>query len=425
MNTLTFNFLSNYLAEKQFISTDQSAFLKHHSTQTALHKVVDDWLDAMNNGMLTGLCMFDIQKCFDTLNHEILLFKLDKYGIRGLEFEWFTSYLDCRKQLVSVNNNQSKLQSLTTGVPQGSNLGPLLFLIYINDITSYLPGCSANLYADDILIYISDKNVLSLNTALQTAVNNATFWFQINKHTPNIEKTQIMLISSNTNKDKTLNLNIKIKDSLITQKSEVTYLGVTIDSHLSWIPHIYSITKKLAPKIGALSRLSHTLPKKLLCKIFTGTIQPILEYCCTVWGQVSDNKLNKLQKYQNRAARIICNNFNFNSHGIDISRSLGWLPLRDRINYLTRNLTFKCLNSLAPNYLSDYIVMHDDISERTTRLNSQLNIMVPKPNIEQFKQSFLYQGPTLWNNLPNDVKKSNSLSQFKRLYKHHLSINSM
>ena len=170
---------------------------------------------------------------------------------------------------------------------------------------------------------------------------------------------------------------------------EVIYLGVTIDSHLTWVPHINSICKKVAPKIGALSRLRYILPYESLYTVYSSIILPSLNYCCTVWGHCSNSKLSKLQGYQNR----------------------------DQINYFTSNLMFKCINSLAPHYLSNNIVMQDDITQRVTRSSNQLLVVPPGPNTEIFKQSFAYQGACLWNNLPLYVKQAPSLNQFKSRYK--------
>ena len=234
--------LFNYLLSHNFISADQSAFRKQHSTQTALHRVVDDWLESMKNGEITALCMFDLRKCFHTINHEALLFKMSKYGIIDTELQWFTSYLCNRKQQVSCNGCLSDLKSIDTGIHQGSNLGPLLFLIYINDFTSFLPDWTINLYVDDILVYISDINVINANARSQSCVNVMTSWFNINKLTVNTDKTYTMLISSQSHKDKDAPLSININGIPLVQQ-KVIYLGVTIDSHLTWVPHINSICK--------------------------------------------------------------------------------------------------------------------------------------------------------------------------------------
>ena len=151
--------------------------------------------------------------------------------------------------------------------------------------------------------------------------------------------------------------------------------------------------------------------------MYTSTIQPIFDYCCTVWGQCSDNKLKKIQKFQNRAARIILNNYDWEVNGIDLVRSLNWMTLRDRINYFSCSLMYKCINSIAPNYLSDNVLMQDIFNQRSTRTTNQCMVVIPQPRTEIFKQSFAYKGAVLWNMLPINIKLSTSLSQFKYSYK--------
>ena len=408
---------AKYLTEHNFITPDQSAFLKHHSTQTALHKVVDDWLGIIDKGDIIAICTFDLKKCFDTINHESLLFKLSKCGIKGHSLKWFSSYLTDRTQLVKCPGSTSELLPIATGIPQGSNLGSLLFLIYINDLTSYLPNCYCNLYADDIVVYVAGNNIQNVNSNLQHTVDKIVTWFHDNKLTVNIEKTYTMLISSTNHSDKGFKLDVKIGDIILSQKEEISYLGVTIDSHLTWLPHIANTCKKLAPKIGALSRLRLILPRDSLITVYNSTIQPIFDYCCTVWGQCSDNKLKKIQKFQNRAARIILNNYDWEVNGIDLVRSLNWMTLRERINYFSCSLMYKCINSIAPNYLSDNVLMQDIFNQRSTRTTNQCMVVIPQPRTEIFKQSFAYKGAVLWNMLPINIKLSTSLSQFKYSYK--------
>ena len=152
--------LVDYLDEHSFITPDQFAYLKGHSTQTCLHRVIDDWLENVNEGQITGMCMLDIAKCFDTIDHDLLLKKLSLYGIKNVEFEWFKSYLHQRKQAVLCNGQLSSFVDISSGVPQGSVLGPFLFLLFINDISNFAAnGCLINLFADDTIIYTSGDSI--------------------------------------------------------------------------------------------------------------------------------------------------------------------------------------------------------------------------------------------------------------------------
>ena len=166
-----------YLVDNEFITIDQSAYRQFHNTQTSLHRVVDDWIENICDGVLTGVCLLDIRKCFDTIDHEILLKKLNFYGIRGNEGEWFKSYLDNRAQIVNLNGKQSSKKYLSLGVPQGSVLGPILFMLYVNDLSRHVYLGTANLYADDTVIYCTGKSIDEVNEQLQMCIDDAYSWY--------------------------------------------------------------------------------------------------------------------------------------------------------------------------------------------------------------------------------------------------------
>ena len=172
----------DFLEEHSFISMDQSAYLKRHSTQTSLHRVIDDWLENVNDGAITGACLLDISKCFDSINHTILLKKLEKYGITSTEVKWFSSYLSGRKQVVKFHQETSKFCDITCGVPHGSFLGPILFLLFINEISYFaVEGCVLNIYAEDVIIYTSATSKDELESRLQVCIDNISNWYSMNK----------------------------------------------------------------------------------------------------------------------------------------------------------------------------------------------------------------------------------------------------
>ena len=197
LESLVCSHIIHYLESHDFISQDQSAYLKRHSTQTSLHRVIDDLLENINEGELTGACLLDISKCFDSINHEILLKKLEMYGFQDVELTWFKSYLYNRQQLVSFQQETSEYLDIKNGVPQGSVLGPILFLLFINDISNFtLEGCVLNMFADDVIIYASADNVELLKHKLETCVNSITRWYSNNCLSINKKKSNVMIIGS-------------------------------------------------------------------------------------------------------------------------------------------------------------------------------------------------------------------------------------
>jgi exonuclease III len=410
----------HYLTEHAFISIDQSAYLKHHSTQTSLHRVVDDWLENMNNGQITGLCFLDIQKCFDTIDHELLLSKLKCYGIKNNELTWFTSYLSDRKQKVRCNGDISSELDISIGVPQGSVLGPFLFLLFANDLGSFVLDGFCNCFADDTVIYVSGNSISEVTNKLQKCLDNVQYWYSQNRLKVNASKSNIMLMGTPRKLAMVDRANFKINynKAPLSSTDVIRYLGLFVDQNLTWDNHISKVCRQVAPKLAMLRRLSAHTPKKLLSKIYITYIQPILEYSCTVWGYTSEKNLKKIQRLQNYAARIVCNNYDYiNTRGIELIERLKWQDFKQRRDFLTSTLMFKCVNGMVPVYLADSVTLAKDVCDRNTRNSLTMNVSLPMPNIEQFKNSLIYAGGQQWNGLTNALKESDSLDSFKRQYK--------
>ena len=181
-----------YLEINDLFTIDQSAYRQQHNTQTALHRVIDDWLCNMSDGNLTAVCSFDITKCFDTINHSILLRKMEYYGLQSENIKWFKSYLNEREQMVSCHNTVSGKSTISIGVPQGS----LLFLIYVNDINWHVHLGACNLYADDTLVYCNGSTMSELKHNIQQCVSDIHEWYNQNKLVINKSKSSVMLATT-------------------------------------------------------------------------------------------------------------------------------------------------------------------------------------------------------------------------------------
>ena len=215
----------------------------------------------------------DLSKAFDTVNHAILFKKLHVYGIRGLALDWIKSYLSNRYQYVQYNGCDSVLQKVSCGVPQGSILGPLLFLLYINDITNVSGILHLILFADDTSVFFSHHDPKSLTNIIQTELQKLSLWFKANKLSLNIDKTKFMVFTPRQKRDK-LNITLLIDGKQINQAKDNIFLGVVIDEHLSWKSHISNVANKISKSIGIIYIACFFLPKSSLRTLYYSLIYP-------------------------------------------------------------------------------------------------------------------------------------------------------
>ena len=308
----------------------------------------------------------------------------------------------------------SNSKTLSNGIPQGSVLGPILFLLFINDIAQSLKTCTCNMFADDVVIYTSHKNIDELTILLQNDVHSIHRWYTQNNLKVNAEKTKIMLLSTR----KAYNLNIYMDGTKMEQVHNFKYLGVEIDEHLTWDIHVKRLTRLISMKLFSLRNMSQYLDVKSLKLMYNTIILPCIDYSCTVWGNCSRQNKELLLRLQKRAARIITSNYDYeNVRGDDLIKLMKWQSFDERRNYFLAVLMYKSVHGIAPTHLCNAIEMVCDRHNLNTRAADKTNVILPKPNLECFKNSLMYSGGVIWNSLPINLQHSTSISSFKYLYK--------
>ena len=301
---LMYNRIISFLEKFSILYNNQFGFRSKHSTTQALLLLTDKIQRSIDKGMFCSGIFLDLCKAFDTVNHKILLTKLQYYGIRGVSNDWFASYLSNRRQFVSLNGINSDYQTITCGVPQGSVLGPLLFLLYIND----MPKCSNilefHLFADDTNLFLNNPNIINLETDLNTELEKVSQWLYANKLSLNIDKTSFVVFHSPQRRI-LHNMNLRISNTSIKSDTCVKYLGLILDSNLNWKAYIHELSKKISRGIGVLSKLRYYVKKNILKQLYYSLIYPYLTYGLLLWGNTYSSSIKPLIILQKRAMRII------------------------------------------------------------------------------------------------------------------------
>ena len=373
----------------------QFGFRSKHSTLHALIGLTESIKKTIDDGMLGCGVFIDLQKAFDTVNHSILLKKMEHYGVRGIALDWFTSYLSDRKQYVSVNRYTSDYLNISCGVPQGSVLGPLLFLIYINDLPNVSKLLSFYLFADDTNIYFKSNDLTHLQKVMNRELKKVKKWLDANRLAFNIDKINFVIFHP---------LRIKLHEPVIIRfcrkkiqrESCVKFLGVLLDCNLSWKYHINELSEKLSRTIEIFYKIRHCVPCEILKTFYYSLFYSFVSYGIAVWGFTYKSHIQKLSLLQKKE---------------DI-RQLHLL-----------SFVFDCQNKIAPVYFQNYFVQCSQIHNFNTRLASRGDLFLERKNTFQYGiRSIQYNGARLWNMLPVNLRASSSPSVFRsNLKKYFLS----
>jgi len=401
------NRLVSYFENSQILYEHQYGFRKGFSTDLAIATATEYILNSLNeNQFVCGLYM-DLSKAFDVIDHTLLKQKLLHYGIRGPVYKWLDSYLENRKQLVKINNIMSSSDRyIRCGVPQGSILGPTLFLIYVNDICKSSTLLNFVLFADDTNCFKSGSNMDSVFKTVNAELTKVMCWFKANKLLLNANKTHFMLFSR-----KHVNRvpKIEIDGVEIKRVQSTVFLGVHIDEQLNWKCHIQHVLGKINKGIGILHRLKSTFPGQTLLQVYKSLIHPHFNYCNMVWG-CNQNATSELYIAQKKALKIALS-LSIRTPSHEVFHKAHMLTLAGINRSHISIFMYKYHNNLLPiSYCGKYQQIRD---KHTYNVRTCKDYIVPRRSIKSYQTSLQYRAPMLWNMLPSSLKECDSLSVFK------------
>ncbi len=305
--------LYDFLTHHNLLHSSQFGFRDNFSSYMAVLEAYNTIATNLDKGKHTAGIFLDLSKAFDTICHDILLSKLHHYGVRGNALEWFRDYLTNRKQFVSYNNCNSDIGTVLCGVPQGSVLGPLLFILFINDITYSSKSLSFFIYADDTNAIISNHDLDQLITSLNTELSNISLWFKVNKLSLNVDKTNYIIFKNRHSNRLYDDIHILIDGNEIDKVSHTKFLGVYVDECLTWQKHNTYVTNIVSKYSGILFRLKYTLPFRTLFSLYNTLVLPHLYYCNIIWADSNNCNLNTILVKQKRIVRL-CTNSGWLAH---------------------------------------------------------------------------------------------------------------
>ena len=435
--------LYTFLEEHDILFKNQFGFRKRSSTGHSLIEISEEIKESIDNGKYGCGIFIDLKKAFDTVNHNILLMKLEHYGLRGPLLKWFETYLTGRKQFVYYNGVSSDIVSISCGVPQGSVLGPLLFLLYINDLPNISSKLSFFLSVDDTNIYYESTNLAEIENTVNAELKKLSQWLNLNRLALNVGKTNFVIFRS-SKKPLYHNVVLIMNRKALEQKDHVKYLGVLMDEHLLWKPQISSISKKISRGVGILAKLRGHMDQKLLLCIYYSLVFSHLSYGVQAWGSACDSYLKELIVIQNKAVRILSGKQYFQIYGqtpgplpssSPLYKELKILKLQDIYKFNIAKFVYQTLCGDSPEIFNDWFkythMVHDHATKSSTSIfrenyfdigtvHQTYTLYVNRGNLVNYgKKMIQIAGPLIWNDLPPEIHDASSIFTFKFHLKNH------
>ena len=429
-----------YLENNKLLDKYQFGFRRAHSTQSALLNLLEHIRRAIDNKQVVILILFDFSKAFDSLDHKTLLLRLRECGFSDNTIAWVHSYLTGRQQtIVDLNGEPSNYLGTTSGVPQGSSLGPILFLIYINSIVNVIMFCKRGIFADDLQIYLQ-TSVNDIHESLKkvSADANAVInWARGNGLTPNLMKTKAIIFGSD-HYLKILNslqiYSINIDGSYVPFEQTVKNLGVTLSNNLSWQAHVNSLVRKVNGSLFRLRYHSDILSIELRKTLVQALIIPIVDYCCILMSDITKELDTKIQILINHTIRYIYK-LRRDANITQYRLRLSWLDVKSRRDYFITIYFYKLMFIYNPPCFNEFLVVIRRDSEVTEGQDNRIfqssqnfivvrrserispvgtaELYLPHPSTDYLYYSFFHCALRFWKTLPNNLQNINSLNTFR------------
>ena len=387
----------SFISKSNCLYPLQFGFRGKHSTNHALISIVDQINEALDKNKVVGSIFVDFQKAFDTVNHDILINKLSHYGIKGNINKWFRSYLLNRKQFVSILGFNSSHTEINHGVPQGSVLGPLLFLIYINDLNKVIKFSTTYHFADDTNLLRVDDSYKKFQSNMNKDLKGLYNWLLANKISLNVAKTELIFFKKPRSPSPPTSLKIKLNGTQIFPTDSIKYLGIHLDSTLSGFSHCSHLLPKLRRSVGMLAKARHYLETKELLSIYHATFSSHLTYGCQIWTQHNNPLINKIISIQKTALRTLTFS-DMKAHTNPLFKALKILKFKDQIELYNCLFVHDQINNILPIKFKDYFISLNNLNYIRTRNSKTAKLFVPSINSTRYgRHSIKHSCILSWN----------------------------
>ena len=407
--------MTSFINRFNIIKSNQFGFQKNKCTSDAILEFLENVYESFDENNYYLAIYLDFSKAFDTISHDILLNKLDFLGFRGPINAWIRSFLTDRHQYVEVGGSVSCSLPITLGVPQGSTLGPLFFILYINDMENILTDMGIIHFADDSTLHVKLPKGANISNMINAELSAIDSWLKVNKLFLNIDKTKYMIFSL---KDRPPDMNILISNTQIGRTDVHKFLGVHIDEKINFGHHISTICSKISRGIGILRRVKPLVPEDVLKQLYYAFIYSHFTYAITSYQSAYLNQTKKLSNLINKALKLILNVSSLNA---TILKEKGFMDYEMTIEYFCCVNIYRVLMTDSHDFFRNKIVSFQIRHEHATRAANLELIDLPFYRLSKCKRSFVYRGLGFWNKLPISLRNiPNNVSSFKRQMKSHI-----